>query len=230
MLKKEFQDSLRVLVESSLILLAIPVMLVVEKMYSWGWDTKEVLSLVSLITAFIYAALSGISLWQIEKKEDAFEYLFSLPLSRSRLFFNKFLPRFSILLVLLVIVGIFNFDYHLPATLFYIIFVFLASLFLSLTITSTWISFIEIGLLFYIFDITSKKIFAVLLARGISDMQLSEWISRIGSAAFLLVPLGIASWWTLKNMDAKPLKVQLKPYLFIPLPAICLLLVFILAA
>jgi len=227
MLKKELRDSLWVLLESSIFLLSIPIMFFTEKFFKWGWDTTEVFSLVFIITMVVYAILSGLSLWQSEKKEDAFEYLLSIPLSRLRVLAYKFLPRFGILLVLIILFGILFFTPQFPTTAFFIVVVFLIAVFLSITISTMWISFIEIGLLYFLVFTASRKMPIVLVKIGITSPYWTLWLSLFFVGAFLLIPLGAAFWSTIKNMDARHLKVQFKSYLIFLLPVICLLLGFI---
>jgi hypothetical protein len=53
-----------------------------------------------------------------------------------------------------------------------------------------------------------------------STLAQEEYSSQAIAALIVLTPLGIAFWKTFKNLDLKPMRLQLKPYLVIALPSI----------
>ena len=54
-------------------------------------------SIVFMLFLLIYASFTGWSVFDRERQEGAEEYLFSMPVSRTRLFFLKFTPRLSVI-------------------------------------------------------------------------------------------------------------------------------------
>jgi hypothetical protein len=54
-----------------------------------------------------------------------------------------------------------------------------------------------------------------------------RYSSMILAALLLLLPLGIAFWKTLKNLDLKPIRRQLRPYLMFALPGVALMITLV---
>jgi len=97
-------------------------------------------SVIFEIFLLLYASFTGWSMFDRERQEGAVEYLLSMPVSRTRLFFLKFIPRtFSVLLLLgvyLLLHSHIDFPSFRPLFDFSLIYLafFLVSLSLSLTL------------------------------------------------------------------------------------------------
>jgi hypothetical protein len=94
------------------------------------------------IFLLLYASFTGWSMFDKERNEGAMEYLLSLPVSRTRLFFIKFLPRLLFIGLMLLVYIFLHHRFEFPSLLstpdfsiFYIAF-FLISLSLSLSLKS----------------------------------------------------------------------------------------------
>lgn len=109
------------------------------------------------ILLLLYASYSGWSIFDRERQEGAEEYLLSMPISRTRLFFLKFTPRFFTVLILLAAYLLLHYFFEIPSplerfdfSLIYMVF-FLVSLSFSITIKNFigalfMTSFLSVGL------------------------------------------------------------------------------------
>lgn len=229
MLKKEILDTLKKLAESSIFLIAIPFAylwdLVVIK---FGWEFSEIFKFVCLLFAFFFSAYSGLTILQAEKKDRAFEYLFSLPVSKMKIILYKLVPRLLILLVLAVVFtplafykinpnAVFQYTFSSSAQL---ILIFLFSVFLSFAFSSLILGLVGLYML-HVLSMFTSRILSFLAIKlhifPITSLGKAEQISAFLSALLLLIPLGIAFWITFKNLDMKPLKLQMKTYYCITL-------------
>ncbi len=99
-------------------------------------------SIIFMLLFLIYASFTGWSVFDRERREGAEEYLFSMPVSRTRLFFLKFTPRFLAVLLVLgcfhLLHHYFDFPLYYPAVDFSILYIsfFLLSLSFSISIKS----------------------------------------------------------------------------------------------
>lgn len=158
-------------------------------------------SIIFMLFLLIYASFTGWSMFDRERQEGAEEYLFSMPVSRTRLFFLKFLPR---LLIVLFVLGCFHFidtlfafPLYYPAvdfSIFYISF-FLISLSFSVSIKNFigalfLTSFMSVGLTFVVRT----------LGREVGDFS----AVLIANIALLVFP--IAFFIVFQTLDIKPLK------------------------
>ena len=229
MLKKEFLDALKRLLECLLILIAIPISFVWDKVViKFGWEFSEFFIGTFVAVVVIFSVYSGATIFQSEKKDRAFEYLLSLPISRSRIIINKILPRISILLFLLIVLAFFSGFKSVLISGFTLIVLFFISVFISITVSSVIIGLLGVFLLYYVFYFTSHIIRFLswklqINITGLFGFMLDQWIS----AALLLIPFGIAFWLTFKNFDMKPLKLQIKPYYYIALPSLIIIISFV---
>jgi ABC-type transport system involved in multi-copper enzyme maturation permease subunit len=227
MLRKEIGDALRKLVESLVFLVIIPFMYIVDKLvWKWGLDYRSLIDTGFVITLLIYAVYAGGTVFQSERKDRAFEYLFSLPLTRRKIILAKILPRLGILTLLgaaaTIVVG-----RGLPAKAgFTVLALFFSSLFLSIAVFSIAINIFGVGLIYLMFFQGGRVVGRFLLKIGGSS-YLKWLVTQSVPAAVLLIPLGIAFWLTFKKMDARPLKLQMKTYYSITLPALFVLALLI---
>lgn len=232
MLKKEFRDTAIRFVESMLILLAIPIAYFTDKLLiHFQSPFLEILDVVSIITFIAFSVYAGATLFQAEKKDRAFEYLLSLPLTRRKILWHKLLPR----LVFVMALALIQFFARGASTGlnmgFALIVLFLAAAFLSLPVDSVIMVFLGVGMLYYLFLLAAKMLYHLMIhlwrEHGSPYNPRNEFSSWVIAALLVLVPLGIAFWKTVKNFDLKPIRMQLRPYLVIALP--CLLAVLALA-
>ena len=227
MLKKEFSDALRKFLECVSLLAVIPIALLFDKLVIHsGWKFQEVFNLVFIISIVCYPVYSGATIFQSEKKNRAFEYLFSLPIQRWKILLNKIAMRMAFLILLLIVSVFFSVFKDVFMIGLYLIIVFLVAAFFSLHVSSVLMVIIGITLMFQLFSINSKIIQFLLWKLKLTESTSLAFIPEIISAVFLLIPLGFTFWLTVKNLDAKPLKLQVKYYLFIAIPSIVILICF----
>lgn len=229
MLRKEIRDALKRFVESLVVLAVIPFMYLWDKLLmKIGLDYASLIDTGFVITLLFYAVYAGATVFQAERKDRAFEYLFSLPLTRRRVILAKILPRLGLFLVLggaaTLAVG-----RDLPAKIGVTVFVlFFSSLFLSLGVSSIVINIFGVMLMYLIF-FQGGHVFGYLLLKlgGNFASHLGWLVTQSISAAVLLVPFGLAFWLTFKKMDARPFKLQMKTYYAITLPTLFVLVLLI---
>jgi ABC-type transport system involved in multi-copper enzyme maturation permease subunit len=228
MLKKEILDSSRKLFECLLLLLTIPLAILWDKfVIHFGWKISDVFNFVFIPALVIYAAYSGATIFNSEKKNRAFEYLLSLPLPRWKVVLCKIGPRISFLFMWLIVSVFFSVFKNPFLNGFNLVILFLISLFLSILLSSVVIGFIEIGAIFFLFYENANILNFLLGKIKITQSTNLSFLPLIFSAVLVLTPLGIAFWLTFKNFDVKPLKFQVKPYFFIVLPSFLLLISFV---
>jgi hypothetical protein len=227
MLKKEFRDTLRLLLESSVLLLAIPMTLVVTLIFQLDVPAKDLIQVISILTALLFAAYSGIALFRTERRDKGFEYLFSLPLSRLKIFLFKLIPRVVVLLVLSGIL-LLAFDLTLKGIILPLILLQLAGVFISLAFDSYFLSFCAMILLGFFFTVSSRFSYYGLYMLSGEDWRIIRYINPSVVALLLLgIPLSISFAKVLKNLDLKPYKYSIKPYLQFMMPVLLIhMLVF----
>lgn len=228
MFKKEAWDALKREMECLAILGAIPLAYLLDRfLMKFRWEFHEIFQVVFITTIVIFAIYAGATIFQTEKKDRAFEYLFSLPLSRIKIIFLKLLPRIIILLLLTLILGLFfNLNIFSYGIIFFVL--FFVSAFLSINVNSVIINLTGVLILYVIFD------FLWLILRNFSFFHGLEssgtWINptfQLLAAVLILLPIGTAFWLTFKKMDVKSMKYQMRTYYAIVFPTIIILIVFI---
>lgn len=225
MFKKELRDASKLFLECLVLLLVVPVAFIFDKyVIHFGWKLSDMFNYLLFIVLVIYSLCAGTLVFQSEKKDKAFEYLLSLPLSKLQILADKVVPRLMFLFVLLGASLVLSLFKDVLMNGFNLIVLFLISLFLCLTYTSIIIYFLEIGLLFWLFFLDSQILNYLLWRPENAGNIYPDFPSQLISAALILVPLGLSFWLTLKKLDVKPLKFQMKSYVFIALPAILALI------
>jgi len=233
MLKKEILDALKKLIECLIVLVAIPISFVWDRLFlNFRWDFLDIIYFVLVATVVVYSIYSGATIFQSEKKDRAFEYLFSLPLTRMKIIIYKIFPRITILALMIIVMAVFS---GFKINLIYVvqlIFLFLISASISFAIDSVIISFIGVSMLYMVFFYTSRIISFSAWPLNIFNPKSvgSLFIINLLSASLLLVPFGIAFWKIFKNLDVKPLKLQIRPYYYIALPFLLIIISFIVAS
>lgn len=231
MLKKEISDSLKTLILCLLLFLGVPLGYVMDKfIIHFGWKLSEIFNFVYLMTIIAFPLAAGLTIFYSEKKDRAFEYLFSLPLSRLQIFIYKVLPRLVILLVLIVVSTFFSVYQNIWIAGFNLVVLFLISIVLSISFSSSSLAVIGIAFFFYVYY-TNSRIIMIFTSwapdKFLPDSTLTILLHNIFVATLLLTPLGIAFWVTFKKMDVKPLKLQMKSYYLIVLPTLIAFITFI---
>jgi ABC-type Na+ efflux pump permease subunit len=228
MLKKEVRDSLRRELECLLLLGAIPLAFIWDRfVVKFGWGFRDIFSGVFLTTVIIYAVYAGATIFQSEKKDRAFEYLFSLPVSRSKILLMKLVPRIIILFLLVIILQLF-FEVHVADIGITYFVLFFISAFLSIGTSSIMINLIGVLMLYYVYYALWMILMNFYFFHGLESR--GSWIIpafQLFAAALLLVPMGTAFWLTFKRMDVKSMKLQLKTYYAIVLPTLVILITFV---
>jgi len=233
MLKKEILDALKKLIECLIVLVAIPLAFVWDRLFlNFRWDFLDIIYFVLVATVVVYSIYSGATIFQTEKKDRAFEYLFSMPLTRMKIMIYKIFPRVSILALMIIVMAVFS---GFKINLIYVvqlIFLFLISASISFAIDSVIIGFIGVSMLYIVFFYTSRIISFSAWPLNIFNPKSagSLLIINLLSASLLLVPFGIAFWKIFKNLDVKPLKLQIRPYYYIALPFLLIIISFIVAS
>jgi ABC-type Na+ efflux pump permease subunit len=228
MLKKEAWDALKRELECLLILGAIPLAFLWDRLLiKFNWGFRDIFSGIFITTVIIYAVYSGATIFQSEKKDRAFEYLFSLPISRAKILLMKIGPRLIILIFLVIVLALFL---KLDLLEFGITFllIFFVSAFLSIGTNSLMINLIGVIMLYYVFRTLGQILMNFSFLHGLESRGV--WISptfQLLAATLLLVPMGIAFWLTFKRMDVKPMKLQMRTYYAIVLPTLAVLITFV---
>jgi hypothetical protein len=228
MLKKEVWDAVKRELECLLILGVVPLAFLWDRLImKFNWGFRDIFTGVFLTTVIIYAFYSGATIFQSEKKDRAFEYLFSLPVKRLKILAMKILPRLIILVILVMILALF---FQLDITAFGISFLlmFFVSTFFSIGINSIIINLIAVIMLYYLHYSLWQILMNYSILHGLE--YLGDWsipAFQLIAAALLLVPMGTAFWLTFKRMDVKPLKFQMRTYYAIVFPTLVILIAFV---
>lgn len=225
MLRKEARDALKRFIESLVALLIIPFIYIGDKLgVKIGLDYASLIQTGFFITLVIYAVYAGATIFQSERKDRAFEYLFSLPLTRRKIILAKVLPRLGLLLFLGGVATIVIGRGLQAEAVIALLVLFFSSLFLSIGVFSIVISLFGVGLMYLIFFQGEIVCASILLKLGVNFTgRHGPLVAQLVSAAVLLVPFGIAFWLTFKKMDVRPIKLQMKTYYSIVLPTLVVL-------
>lgn len=230
MLKKEFRDTLKVMLQCLLLLLVIPISKLLDWHFIHGqWEISGIWGPIVTGIIIIFAAYSGAAVFRVEKKDRALEYLLSLPVSRWEIFSVKVIPRLLVLLVMTTAAGIFKMFKQPWADGISVVVLFFIALFISLAVESllsALLGVLAINIILYHASLIMS--YLTMEYRLLGSTEPLFWLSQLLPAALLLFPLAAAFAITLKNLDVKSLKWHAKPYLVIALPSVLLLVSFIL--
>lgn len=229
MLKKEILDTLKILGQSMLILVIIPMVILMDwHIFHSQWEISGILEPVFVAIVILFAAYSGVSIFQREKKDRAMEYLLSLPMSKWKILVSKIFPRLFFLLLLITAGGMLSISRNIIIDGMSLLVLFFMAMFISLAVDSVINAMLGVLLLNIILYYSSLVLSYVTMEYNLLGIGLPvAWLSQLLPGLFLIIPLAAAFGLTLKNFDIKPLKWQAKPYLFIALPCISLLLLFL---
>jgi ABC-type Na+ efflux pump permease subunit len=228
-LKKEFIDTLKILFYCLLLFLIIPI----ARLLDWQvihsqWEFSGTWQPLFIAFIIIFAAYSGVSIFQSEKKERAFEYLFSLPVSKWKIIGVKIVPRFLLLMLLIIAGSVFSVFQNIAIDGISMMILFLTAVFVSLAVDSLINALLGVVVLNITLYYASLILSYLTMKYGLFGSNTPIfWVSQLLPAILLLIPLAAAFAVTVKNFDMKPLKWQAKPYLTIALPTVLILLIFI---
>lgn len=230
MYKKEFFDTLRVFVQSLLVLLLIPIALVLDwHVFHANWELSGILQPFFLGIIIIFATYSGVSIFGMEKKDRALEYLLSLPIPMWKIMAAKILPRLGLLLVLIITGGLVGVLDSIVVDGISLLIVFWLAISISLAVESIINAMVGVLLLNVILYYGSLVLSYLVMADHLGDSETAQvWVSWIFPVLLLLVPFLTAFALTVKKLDLKPLKWQARSYLRIALPALMLMIGLIL--
>ena len=229
MVKKEFRDTLRTLFFCSCLFLIVPIAKLLDwQLFHGQWELSGIWQPVFTAVVILFAAYSGISIFQAEKKDRALEYLFSLPLPKWKIITVKVVPRFLTVLLLVAagrVVSVFN-NGLVDGLSIVILFIF--AVFMSLPVDSLLNGLLGIIVLNIVLYYSSLLLSYLTMTRHWFGSEVPlPWLSYGLPLVLLMTPLAAAFVLTVKNLDLKPRKWQVKPYLVIALPAVILLFSFI---
>ena len=222
MLNKEFRDTLKRLGECFFILVGVPLG------YFWdrvivksGWEFWAIFKGVLTALVFLYAAYAGATIFMAEKRDQAFEYLFSLPVSRTRILASKILPRLGCLVVLYAGLTVLSKSRFFSSLGLVLAFIFLLAVFLSLAVDSVVIGVLGILLLLGLYYCLPPTLsFIAWKLHVIPSLTSPPMILKLLSAVILLLPFGAAFWKVYNRLDARPMNLQMRPYYLISLPSL----------
>lgn len=217
--------------ECMILLLGVPLGILFDRfIIHYGWKLSEIFNFVFLATIIAYPLAAGLTIFQSEKKDRAFEYLFSLPLSRFKILLYKIAPRFMFLLLLIIASIIFSIFENVWINGFNLIVVFFISTFLSISINSFVIGVIGVSFFYFGYYQASRIIHLIFIGWDplkYNPFSTGALLFDLLTAALLLIPMGTAFWITFKKFDVKPLKWQLKSYIYIVVPTVIVFYTFI---
>jgi hypothetical protein len=225
MLRKEIREALKRFIESLVGLFVVPFVYIGDKLVTkTGLDYASLFQTGILVTLIVYAVFAGATVLRAERKDRAFEYLFSLPLTRRRIILVKIWPRLALLLFLEAVATLINGPGFLEEMGITLLVLFFGSVFLSIGVFSVMMSLFGVGFMYLIFfrGTHVAALFLQKLGVDLSGRQAALAVQLI-SAALLLVPLGAAFWLTFKKMDVRPLKLQMREYYAIVIPTLFVL-------
>jgi hypothetical protein len=230
MLKKEIRDTQRILLESSLLLIAFPIVyLLNEFLFHSTIKTVELAQVVYMISGYVFIIYSGLALFKKERKDRALEYLFTLPIPRLKLLFFKMTPR----LILVVLIGLGHellfanqslimTDVFVNRLVVAVVLLHLIAVAMSLVVSNLVIGFIGIYLLQMMWVFASEFMFYVFRHTWNYSVAIHSSWTWILPGILILIPLAISFGLSFRSLDLKPEKFHVKPYLAISLPLLAL--------
>jgi|GEM_PF-1415611 len=260
MLKKEFRDIIKPTLVRLGFLLIVPLLALFKVSLSgiFHFLLISVLHMIKApaeniyISSFIFllgliifwtANHFGVYAFREEYRDWAFEYLLSFPFSKSRIFFYKFIPRVSILVVLVVVYEVLAFFYVIPMRdiqgalfflidpvffPFWVVFFFMGGFFVGLFEQKNWIAvvtltvfsssiLISLGMCTRIIRSIEPKIIFGSYFTGLSF--------TFGTLIILFV-LAIAFFIVYRKFDLKSFALYARKFAFIVLPPLASLTLF----
>lgn len=223
MLKKEFRDTLRILLESSVLLPAVPVVFGLVRLMGMEASFREIAYVGAIAAVVLFSGYSGLTMFHWERKDKGFEYLLTLPYSKLRIFLYKAVPRVMVLAIMGLSIVIFT-KMTVSYFLLPLLFLQLGMVFMSLAFGSLFVGMIA-GIVMAYFYVLSRYFMEYLFQYYLHlDPILPP---NILAGLFLLIPPGISFFLAYKNLDFKPYKYTVRPYLYVALPLLLLQVIII---
>jgi ABC-type transport system involved in multi-copper enzyme maturation permease subunit len=228
MIKKEFREIFVSTLLRLSVLLIFPLFSLLEVSRDIGKNNYyQFLSLTVGLVIIWIAATCGIDAFKAEHRDQAMEYLFSFPFSKSKIALYKLIPRVSILLFLIacnLVVDFIGFpgQFEGEGVLFYIIMVFSPlCLVMFFLFTGFFVSmffekkksriFLNAGAIFSMAAV-SLGIHSLLMS---SDLVKHNWdISFAAGCLIVLAAVGTAFGSVYRKMDLKPAKIHGKKFAY----------------
>ncbi len=252
MLKKEFRDIIKPTLVRLSFLLIIPLLALfkVSLFKIFHFLSISVLHIIKApaeniyLSSFIFllglmifwtANHFGSNAFREEYRDRAFEYLFSFPFSKSRLFFYKFIPRVSILVVLVALYEVLAFFYVIPMRdikgalfflidpvffPFWVIFFFMGGFFVGLFEQKNWIAVVTLTVFYSSIPISlgvCKRIIRS-IEPNIIFRNYFTGLSFIFGTLIILLVLGVAFFIVYRKFDMKSFALYSRRFAFIVLP------------
>ncbi len=146
MLKKEIKDTIGELLIILLLIIGLSFLALIKGVEFY------IIPLLELIL-LLYPVFSGWSIFSREKKENSFEYLFSLPIGKNSILINKLIPRIvSVLLVLVIYLPLreyFASDFFFDKNIFIILYLLLFILSFSFSLLFNNIAMVLASITFF---------------------------------------------------------------------------------
>jgi ABC-type Na+ efflux pump permease subunit len=229
MLRKEVHDALHRLAECLILLVAVPLGYIWDRaIVHYGWSFADIVPAVFTATIFLFAVYAGVSLFSSEKKDRALEYLLSLPVSRSKIIGAKIVPRLAILVGLWGGFSLLAVKDGYGILLVFLLFLFFVSASLSIAVDSPVIGVIGVLLLFASFDLSSSTLKFVAWKLGLISSIHNVWFGWIAAGVLILGPFAAAFLLVIRNLQAMPLRLQMRPYYRLALPSFLVVIFLIL--
>lgn len=214
MLRKECRDTFRTLLESSIVLALLPVTYAGELVGRWGFSFGDTLAVVYPLFVGLFAITSGVTLFRSEQQNDAFEYLLSWPLGRGKKLITKLSPRLAVLLVLVGIGLALSLFQPLGASVVKIWGLFGIAVFMSLAMETLFVAMLGVFCIW-------------LMPVGVSELLVARYglspaLALLLTFLFFLLPMATSFMLTFFNLEATPLKRQIRYYMMFTLPALLL--------
>lgn len=219
MFKKELKDALKILVQCLGVFLVYPVLRALDWNLGYPqWDFKGIWDFLYTIFAVLFAGYSGVALLASEKGDGALEYLLSLPVSKGRILANKAGTRL-LLLAAVYLLGILSRGLADPvADGLSVLFLFGLGVSVGLAVNSVFLGLLGVFLLQFVIYFAS--LITQYLWLGMGGALLLPGLAIVGPAL-------LAFWFSFRRMDLKPRNYHIKPYVYIALPPVILVLAFV---
>ncbi len=235
MLRKEFNELLKQSLFFIVFVIGLPVLvLILSMLFKWSLTYNEIFFPVYQVGLFIFAVLTGVTLFSSEKRQGGIEYILTLPLSRIRLLWLKILPRLVVLSALLLLYLLYLYmvtdagrstDSLLVLPFFYLAYpvfwIFIISVSLSTSHDNIILLAIGIIVIFSIHSLYIPFLSKILTHFFDRILSLNEPVYAVLSTFGFLIPFAVPFVLAFRKFDLHPAGRFNRKYLkvFIPLLA-----------
>ncbi len=226
MFNKELKESLGKVLNPLVIFLWLPVVYAFSRFYKpldmfferIGYGLLFTLTFWFII--MVSSVVMGTSLFESERKNRAFEYLLTFPLSREKILIFKITPRFLVIasMVILYLPFYLSQREHLNYALFNPIYVIILNILLFFLSSSFSLFEIKNSMALFVLSIYGSLFIIYLKLLKVEFLKKLTLMHPMESAVILslsvVVPFLFVSFYiTFKNFDLSPLKVHFKKYI-----------------